>query len=33
MNPVIDQIVDKIKDGSIIDYEYDPNSAALRLVA
>jgi carboxyl-terminal processing protease len=29
----IDQIVEKIKDGSIVHYEYDPRSAALRQVA
>jgi hypothetical protein len=28
---VIDEAVDRIRDGSIVDYEYDPASAALRL--
>jgi hypothetical protein len=28
--PVIDQVVDKIRDGSIIEFEYDPSTAALK---
>lgn len=27
---VIDEVVSRIKDGSIVDYRYDPNTAALR---
>lgn len=28
---IIDQAVERIKDGTIVDYEYDPQSASLRL--
>ena len=30
---VIDEAVDRIKDGSITDYIYDPPTASLRLAA
>jgi hypothetical protein len=28
--PVIDQVVDRIRDGSIVEFEYDPNNASLK---
>lgn len=28
--PLIDELVEKVRDGSIMDYEYDPQTAALR---
>ncbi len=28
--PVIDEVVTRIRDSSIVDYEYDPASASLR---
>jgi len=31
--PVIDEVIEKIKDGSIANYEYDPSQASLRKVA
>jgi hypothetical protein len=27
--PVIDQAVEKIRDGSIVDFQYDPSTASL----
>jgi hypothetical protein len=31
--PVIDEVVARIQDGSIVDYEYNPASASLRVRA
>jgi hypothetical protein len=30
--PVIDEVVDKIRDGSITEFEYDPATASLKKV-
>ena len=30
--PVIDEVVDRIRDLSIVDYEYDPKSASLKKI-
>ena len=30
---VIDEVVDKIRDGSIVAFEYDPGSASLKRIA
>ena len=30
--PVIDEVVERVKDGSIVDYEYDPQTASLQKI-